>query len=71
MNINIEDIVKTGKRHIVIQAAFYMVDAHARHNTMLPAIDDVYEKFPELDFDQLVLMWIATNATANRFEQTD
>lgn len=71
MHIDVEDTIKTGKTHSAIQAAFYMVDAHARHDTMLSAIHDVYEKFPELDFEQLTLMWITVNATRNHHEQTD
>jgi hypothetical protein len=48
--------------HVVVQAAYAMVQAHANHETLKQAVDEVEARFPELKFSHLVLLWIGINA---------
>jgi hypothetical protein len=50
--------------HVVVKAAYAMVQAHANANneTLRQAVDEVHAQFPELTFNHLVLLWIGINA---------
>ena len=50
------------KNHPMILAAHEMVEAHAAHETMLPAIEEVIEKYPIISREKLMLVWIGVNA---------
>ncbi len=56
------DVKDLHKNHPLVLAAHEMVKAHAKHETMLPAIEEVKEEFLIIDSDKLMLMWIAINA---------
>ena len=49
-------------RRVQIKAACAMVRAHRDHETMIPAIDDVAEQYPNLTQDQLTCLWMGVNA---------
>lgn len=44
------------------KAACAMVHAHMNNETMVPALDDVAEQFPNLTRDQLACLWMGVNA---------
>ena len=44
------------------KAACAMVHAHMDNETMVPALDDVAEQFPDLTRDQLTCLWMGVNA---------
>ena len=46
------------RKHPVVQAAHMMVEAHRLHETMVAALDDVQAEFPELEPEQIILLWI-------------
>lgn len=52
------------KEHWLVKAAYKMVEAHAAHETMLPAIEQVQSMFPKLDAGTAIAMWIQANASA-------
>lgn len=52
-------------QHPIVLAAYAMVKAHAKHETMIPACEEVMEQFPSLSLDQVYLMWISINAKNN------
>ncbi|BDR12900.1 hypothetical protein [Vibrio sp. STUT-A11] len=60
MEIKIKELSKT---HRAVIAAHYMREQYFIHETMLPACEAVLEKFPELTADQVICMWLATNAS--------
>ena len=59
MSLKVADLYR---EHPVIQAAHMMVGAHQRYETMIPALEDVREEFPELEPEQIILLWIGVNA---------
>lgn len=63
MEIKVDQL---SKDHPAVKAASMMVDAHQRHDTMNPAVEDVADEFPEMTSDQLRVMWIAVNAKAQQ-----
>lgn len=46
------------------KAACAMVHAHMANETMVPALDDVAEQFPNLTREQLTCLWMGVNAKA-------
>lgn len=54
--------------HVIGKAAHVMVYARDRHETMVPAINEVREQFPELATRHLVLLWIGVNAKSLHVE---
>lgn len=46
----------------LVPAAHAMVRAHADNETMIPALDDVAEQYPELTREQLTCLWMGVNA---------
>ena len=50
------------REHPVVEAAHMMVEAHRLHETMVAALDDVQAEFPELEPEQIILLWIGVNA---------
>lgn len=44
------------------RAACAMVHAHMENETMVPALDDVAEQFPNLTREQLTCLWMGVNA---------
>lgn len=60
MEIKIAELSKT---HRAVVAAHYMREQYFTHETMLPACEAVMEQFPELTPDQVMCMWLATNAS--------
>jgi hypothetical protein len=50
------------RNHVVVKAAYAMVQAHANHETLRGAVAEVNAQFPELGFNHLVLLWIGINA---------
>jgi len=59
MRVLVKDL---SKEHPAVRASHMMVEAHGRHETLLPAVEEVQEEFPELEPEQLVLIWIGINA---------
>ncbi|HGS4926189.1 TPA: hypothetical protein ACMDRV_002492 [Vibrio parahaemolyticus] len=56
------------KNHPVVLAARLMSEAYHRHETMIPACSLVKERFPELEPEQIMCLWIGVNA-ANQNNQ--
>ena len=51
--------------HNVVRAARAMVQAHAEHETMIPALETVREQFPDVSAvssECLICLWIGINA---------
>jgi hypothetical protein len=46
------------------KAACAMVRAHMDNETMVPALDDVAEQYPNLTREQLTCLWMGVNAKA-------
>jgi hypothetical protein len=46
----------------LVRAACAMVHAHMANETMVPALDDVAEQFPNLTREQLTCLWMGVNA---------
>lgn len=44
------------------KAACAMVHAHMDNETMVPALDDVAEQYPNLTREQLTCLWMGVNA---------
>lgn len=61
MEIKINEL---GLSHPAVKCARYMCEQYYEYSTMLPACEAVIEKFPEFTAQQVMLMWIATNASA-------
>ncbi len=59
MKLPIHDL---DKDHPFVRAAQAMVIAHRDHDTMLPALEEVSEKFPVISDYHLALLWIGINA---------
>lgn len=59
MQITVKDL---HKEHPVVLAAKAMVDAHNKHETMLPALECVAEKIPEVPNEILIALWCGVNA---------
>lgn len=55
-------VSELGKSHPVVKASHRMVEVHRCHETLLPAVEEVAEEFPELTTNQLTLLWIGVNA---------
>lgn len=53
---------KLHKDHDVVRAARAMVYAHIDNETMVPALEDVREQFPDVPDDYLICLWIGINA---------
>jgi hypothetical protein len=53
---------ENARDHVVVKAAYAMVQAHNNNDTVREAVDEVAEQFPELEFKHLVLLWIGINA---------
>lgn len=51
-----------GPEHPLVKVAEAMVAAHRDWDTMIPAIEDVREQFPDLSFEHAALLWIGVNA---------
>lgn len=59
MHIAVRDL---HKEHPIVLAAKAMVDAHSKHETMLPALECVAEKIPEVPHEMLIVLWCGVNA---------
>lgn len=59
MGINVGEL---HRGHVLVLAAIAMATAYANNETLLPAIEEVHEKFPDLTRDQLILLWLGVNA---------
>jgi len=49
----------------IVQAAYAMVDVHAKHESALAPVDEVIEQFPDLNRQQAILLWIGINAATH------
>lgn len=52
------------KEHWLVKAAYKMIEAHASHETMVPAIEQVQSMFTKLDADTAIATWVQANASA-------
>jgi hypothetical protein len=59
MKFSVADL---SKEHPIVKAAHAMVVAHGDNETLLPAIDEVREGFPEISQEQLIVLWVGINA---------
>jgi len=48
--------------YAMISAAKAMVVAHSRHETMVPAVEEVQEQFPDISTGHLIACWMGVNA---------
>ncbi len=60
--INEIKVSELSREHSAVRAAYAMVEAHSKYETMLPALEEVADEFPELTNSQLILLWIGINA---------
>lgn len=58
MKISIKEL---NKDHELILAGKEMVRAHNKFDTLKPAVDFVAEKYPDIDPDFLISLWIGIN----------
>jgi len=56
-------VSELSKGHPANRAANRMVAAHRNNETMVPALFEVKEEFPQLDDQVLIAMWLAVNAS--------
>lgn len=54
------------KEHPAVLAAYAMVEAYEAHDTLLPAVEEVLNKFPDEDESHVAAMWLAINAAKNK-----
>lgn len=52
------------RNHPLVRAGIAMVGAHGRHESMLPALEEVREQFPAVLPSHLILLWVGVNAKA-------
>lgn len=50
------------KDHDVVRAARAMAHAYMDNETMVPALEEVREQFPDVPADYLICLWIGINA---------
>ena len=55
-------IKELNSNHVAVCAGVEMVKAHKKHNTMVPAIDEVRLLCPKVEYGYLILLWIGVNA---------
>jgi hypothetical protein len=57
--------IKVGElhaQHALMLSALAMVEAYKRHDYMMPAVADVQERFPDVDPNYLIAIWIGVSA---------
>lgn len=67
MQIKVQDL---HKQHALVQASHAMVKAYSRHETMVPALEEVGQKHPDLLPEQLISLWVGINASIQVFDPT-
>ena len=55
-------IADLSRDHQLVQAGYAMEKAHDEHETMHPALMAVHEKFPDLQPNIIIALWIGVNA---------
>lgn len=50
------------KDHWLVKAGKSMVLAHSKHETLLPALEEITEQYPQLSSDMGIAMWIGINS---------
>lgn len=48
--------------HALVKAANSMVQAHAKHETLVSALEEMKGQFPDVARDHLICLWIGINA---------
>lgn len=59
MGIKVDELHKD---HNVVRAAHEMVHSHGKHETLLPALYEVREQFPDVSTEVLIGIWLGVNA---------
>lgn len=59
MTIELRDL---HREHPLVQASKDMVKAHENNDTLVPALEEMSEKYPELSEDYLILLWLGVNS---------
>lgn len=56
------EVKDLSKDHPVVKAAYRMVEAHQWNETLLPAIEQLSDEFPEIEPEILIALWLGINA---------
>lgn len=56
------DVISLDKDHELIKAAYLMIEAHRKHATIVPALEEVDAVYPEFPAEVLITLWVGINA---------
>jgi hypothetical protein len=66
MSVDVKDL---HRNHVFVHAARAMLEAHARYDTLLPALEEVEDDFPEMTREQLICIWFGINIKAREMSE--
>ena len=62
MTVKVKDL---HRHHPLVEAALAMEKAYQRHETLIPAMEEVRDDHPGLTEEQAILLWLGCNAALN------